>query len=466
VLSPDGEKLFYLARFEKGNDLWVTETRTKDTKILVKDAGFAMEMSKDGKALFVVGPGGVSKIETESGKRTPVTVNGEMNLNYVAEKSYIFDHAWRQVVKKFYVTDLHGVDWKFYYNEYKKFLPHINNNHDYAEMLSELLGELNASHTGCRYSPQQPNTDATASLGLFYDDTYTGNGLKISEVIERGPLATAKSKVRAGHIIEKIDGEDITPNQDYNALLNRKAGKNTLLSLLDPTTSTRWEETLKPISRGEEGQLLYRRWVENRRKEVDKLSNGTIGYVHVRGMNDASYRTTVEEVLGRNANKESLIVDTRFNGGGWLHDDLATFLSGKKYIDIIPRGEKRGHEPFKKWIKPTAILVGESNYSDAHMFPFAYRANEIGKIIGMPIPGTGTAVWWEQQIDPTLVFGIPQVGMVGMDGKYLENTQLEPDVKVKNDPEIISKGRDQQVERAVQELKKASTKPVGLGSSN
>ncbi|MFN8355672.1 MAG: S41 family peptidase [Spirosomataceae bacterium] len=466
VLSPDGEKLYYLARFEKGNDLWVTETRTKDTKILVKDAGFAMEMTKDGKALFVVGPTGVSKIETESGKRTPVTINGEMNLNYVAEKSYIFDHAWRQVVKKFYVTNLHGVDWKFYYDEYKRFVPHINNNHDFAEMLSELLGELNASHTGCRYSPQGGVTDATASLGLFYDESYTGNGLKIAEVMERGPLHIAKSKVKAGHIIEKIDGEDITADKDFNALLNRKAGKNTLLSLFDPTTNTRWEETLKPISRGEESQLLYRRWVEARRKEVDKLSNGTVGYVHVRGMNDASYRTTVEEVLGKNANKESLIVDTRFNGGGWLHDDLATFLNGKKYIDIVPRGEKRGYEPFKKWIKPSVVLVGESNYSDAHMFPFAYRANEIGKIVGMPIPGTGTAVWWEQQIDPTLVFGIPQVGMVGTDGKYLENTQLEPDVKVKNEPEVLSKGRDQQIERAVQELKKSSTKPVGLGSSN
>jgi C-terminal processing protease CtpA/Prc len=158
-------------------------------------------------------------------------------------------------------------------------------------------------------------------------------------------------------------------------------------------------------------------------------------------------------------------VDTRFNGGGWLHDDLATFLSGKKYLDIVPRGIKMGHEPFRKWTKPSAVLVGESNYSDAHMFPFAYREHSLGKIIGMPIPGTGTAVWWEAQIDPTLVFGIPQVGMVALDGKYLENTQLEPDVKMMNQPEVVAKGRDQQLEKAVEELRKeAPAKVPTIGS--
>lgn len=187
--------------------------------------------------------------------------------------------------------------------------------------------------------------------------------------------------------------------------------------------------------------MLYTRWVENRRKEVEKLSGGKVGYVHVRGMNDESFRTVYEDVLGKNSQKESLIVDTRFNGGGWLHDDLVTLLSGKKYIDIYPREKHRGQEPFRKWTKPSVVLMGEGNYSDAHMFPYSYRANGIGKLIGMPVPGTGTAVWWETQIDPTLVFGIPQVGMLDMNGKYLENNQLEPDVKVANDPSVLDTGK-------------------------
>jgi len=462
VLSKDGEKLYYLAQFEKTTDLWVTELRTKETKLLCKDAGTGMEISEDGKFIFVISNGNIVKIETEGGKRENVNIKGEMNLNYLAEKAYIFDHAWRQVVKKFYVTDLHGVDWNFYYQEYKRFLPFINNNHDFAEMMSEMLGELNASHTGCRFSPPQVNTDATANLGIFLDETYAGNGLKIAEIIAKSPLDNAKSKVKAGCIIEKIDDAVVRNDMDFYQLLNRKSGQLTLLSVFDPKTNTRFEEAVKPITRGEENELIYQRWVDNRRKEVEAASGGKVGYVHVRGMNDQSYRTVVDEVLGKHIDKDALIVDTRFNGGGWLHDDLATFLSGKKYMDMVPREQKMGLEPMRKWTKPTTVLVGESNYSDAHLFPVTFKAYDIGKTVGMPVPGTGTAVWWEQQIDPTLVFGIPQVGMVGLNGEYMENTQFEPDIKIKNDPEVILKGKDQQIEKAVQDLLlQANPNPIG-----
>jgi tricorn protease len=466
LLSPDGEKLFYLAQFEGSSDLWVTETRTKETKLLAKNAGYGMVMSQDGKSIFVIANGNIAKIDAESGKRDGVSISGEMNLNYQVEKAYIFDHAWRQVTKKFYLSNLHGVDWQFYYDEYRRFLPYLTNNYDFTEMLSEMLGELNASHTGSGYRRPQDNEDATASLGIFPDYTFQGNGIKISELIDKGPLHNALSRVKAGHVIEKIDGVAIAPTQDYHALLNRKAGKLTLLSLLDPATNTRYEQTLKPITRGQENELLYRRWVENRRQEVEKTSGGKVGYVHVRGMDDASFRTVVDEVMGRNYTKESLIVDTRFNGGGWLHDDLATFLSGKKYMDMVPREQKMGMEPMRKWTKPVVVLMSESNYSDAHLFPVAFKAYDIGKTVGMPVPGTGTAVWWETQIDPTIYFGIPQVGMVDRQGKYAENNQLEPDVKSKLDPAVIRLGRDQQIEKAVEELlKKEEPKPGGIGGN-
>ncbi|MCC5928742.1 MAG: PD40 domain-containing protein [Cyclobacteriaceae bacterium] len=451
VLSKDGEKLYYLARFEKGTDLWSTELRTKETKLISKDAGSSLKLSDDGKLLFLISNGNIVKINTENDKKENVSIKGEMKHNYLAEKAYIFDHAWRQVVEKFYVTDLHNVDWTFYREEYKKFLPHINNNHDFAEMLSEMLGELNASHTGCRYSPTQNNGDVTASLAIFIDEKHEGAGIKIAEVIKNGPFDKAGSKVRSGMVIEKIDGETF---QNYYHALNRKTGQFTLISLLDPSNNTRFDQVVKPISLSDERELLYQRWVENRRQETEKVSGGKIGYVHVRGMNDGSYRTVYEEVMGRHYSKEGLVVDTRFNGGGWLHDDLATFLSGNQYMSMVPREQTMGREPMSKWVKPVNLLMGESNYSDAHLFPVTFKAYDIGKTVGMPVPGTGTAVWWEQQIDPTLVFGIPQVGMVDMQGNYMENTQLEPDIKVNNEPGVMTLGRDQQIEKAVEDLLK------------
>jgi tricorn protease len=279
------------------------------------------------------------------------------------------------------------------------------------------------------------------------------NGLRVVEVMDRGPLDNSDSKIKPGVILEKIDGIEISPSENVYGLLNRKKDKNTLLSLYNPTTGERWEETTKPISLGAENQLRYRRWVENSRKMVDSLSNGEIGYVHVRSMNDESYRTVYEETLGKNGSKKALVVDTRFNGGGWLHDDLATFLNGKKYMSFVPRDQELGTEPQFKWTKPSIVVMSESNYSDAHMFPYTYKALGIGKLVGMPVPGTGTAVWWER-LQNGMVFGIPQVGMVGNDGKYLENQQLEPDIKVANDPAAVSKGQDQQLEAAVKELEK------------
>jgi len=413
-----------------------------------------MELSPDGKFLFVFADGRVVKIDAESGRAEPIGVNTEMVLNYSAEKAYIFDHAWRQMKQKLIFPDLAGVDWDSYYAAYKRFLPYINNNYDYAEMMSEMLGEMNVSHTGAYYTPQFPTGDQTASLGVLFDTVFPETGVKIAEVIQGGPVDLAASGVRAGHIIEAIDGTKIDASMDFYKLLNRKAGKYTLISVYDPVTNKRWDESVKPVSRGEENELLYKRWVRQRRAETEKLSGGKIGYIHVRSMNDASMRAAVDEALGLNIGKDAIIVDTRFNGGGSIHEQLSDFLSGKKYFDVLPHGQYIGSEPFDKWIKPSIVLVGESNYSDAHIFPLAYKGKGIGQVLGMPVPGTGTFVWWENQIDPTIRYGIPMGCWRSLDGKCGENNQMEPDILVRNEPEVMASGRDQQIEAAVKELMK------------
>lgn len=457
VVTADGSKIYYLAAFEKGYDLWVTETRTKETKILAKLGGSpsGIELSKDGKSVFVTNNGSLLKID-DSGKPTPISISSEMVLDAAKERAYIFDHCWRQVKEKFYDPTIHGIDWKMFKDTYAKFLPHINNNYDFQELLSEMLGELNGSHTGGRYSPQMQNPDVTAALGLLYDETYTGNGLKVTEVIAGGPIDKAISKIKAGCIIEKIDGETLVNTEDWAKYLNRKMGKNTLLSVLDPKSNTRFEESVKPILFGEESVLMYKRWTNMMYNLVDKLSGGKVGYVHVQGMNDGSYRTTIDEVMGRNKNKEALIVDTRFNGGGWLHNDLNTFLSGKSYLSFAPQGNPvPPTEPMDRWSKPSCVVMSEGNYSDAFIFPYVYKANGIGKLIGMPVPGTGTAVWWETQIDPTIVFGIPMVATIGKENRPTENLQLEPDMKVLLPYEDLLNGKDPQIEAAVKEMLKS-----------
>jgi Tol biopolymer transport system component len=454
ILTKDGKKLYYLSKFEKGYDLWMKDMIKNETKLVLKleGGGGAMQMDEDGKNLYMISGKNFIKVGTKDNKKKVIGYNAEFDLNYQGEREYMFEHVWRQVREKFYDPNLQGVDWDYYKKEYQKFLPYINNNYDFAEMLSEMLGELNASHTGSGYRHNDPDGDKTASLGAFFDWGFDGDGLRIVEVVEKGPLNTAGSKIIRGTIIEKIDGKEILAGESYFGLLNHKAGKPTLLSLYNPQSGEHWDEAVKPVSYRTFNQLLYDRWVKSRREATEKLSDGRLGYVHVRSMNSASFREIYSEILGRNHNKEAIIVDTRFNGGGWLHNDLAILLSGQKYVELWPNGEYFGNEPMNQWTKPSVVLMSESNYSDAHFFPYTYTTLEIGKTVGMPVPGTATAVWWEALLDPGLFFGIPQVGIKDRDGNYLENQQLEPDIKQNNDYNIVVTNRDQQLERSVDYL--------------
>jgi C-terminal processing protease CtpA/Prc len=159
-------------------------------------------------------------------------------------------------------------------------------------------------------------------------------------------------------------------------------------------------------------------------------------------------------LLGKHFDKEAVVVDTRFNGGGWLHNDLAKLLTGNEYFSMHVRGREYRGDPLDQWNKPSVLLINEGNYSDAHAFSYTYDQLDIGEMVGMPVPGTMTAVWWETGISGDFRAGVPQVGMKNTKGEYLENNQTEPDHLVKNDPESVEKGQDKQVEKAVEVLLK------------
>ena len=455
VLSDDGNALYYQAAFEDGYDLWKHDLQDNSTKIIMKGVGHGnMLADKDFKNLYLCADNAIKKIDISSSSFKNIEFEARFNYKPYKERQYMFDHVWQQVKDKFYTKDLHGVDWDGYRKAYERFLPYINNNYDFRDMLSEMLGELNASHTGARYYGNGAKLK-TATLGLFFDDTYEGNGLKVEEVIKRGPFAVKNTGVTKGCILEKIDGDSILQHQDYNAMLDGKAGKPVHISVYDPSAKKHFDVTIKPISKGEQNDILYKRWVDRNRALVDSLSHGRLAYVHVKAMDSESFRTVFEELLNnKNRNKDAVIVDERHNGGGWLHDDLCTLLSGKQYQSFVPRGQNIGKDPWNKWTKPSCVMICEDDYSNGHGFPFVYKTLGIGKLIGSPMAGTMTAVWWETMIDPTMIFGIPQVGCMDMQGHYGENNQLDPDVKVYNTPEDYLNGNDQQLKRAVEEMLK------------
>ena len=455
ILSPGGDTLYYEARFEDGYDLWRHEMREgKTTLVMKKVNGGDLQADSTFKSLFAMSEGRIKKIDLAKSEIKDVVFEARFNDKPYQERRYLFDHIWQQVKDKFYDPKLHGVDWQGYHDNYARFLPYINNNFDFSEMASEMLGELNASHTGCRYYPNGASLQ-TAELGLLYDSHYRGDGLKVAEVIKRGPFAVRNTGVTPGCIIEKIDGQRILRNSDYTSLMDGRAGKDLRVSVFNPKTNKHFDVQVRPISRNAQRELLYKRWVDHNRDLVDSLSHGQLAYVHVKAMDSESFRTVFSELLSdKNHNRKAAIIDERHNGGGWLHDDLCTLLSGKEYQEFIAHGKYVGRDPWNKWVKPSCVMICEDDYSNGHGFPFVYKTLGIGKLVGAPVAGTMTAVWWETQMDRSLVFGIPQVGCRDMNGQYGENHQLDPDVEVYNTPEDYLKGDDEQLKKAVETMLK------------
>ncbi len=449
-LSPKGDKLYYLAMANEGTaKLYVRDIREDETSVLASDIRGGFIPDKKGENLFFLSGSGMKKLALESGDTEAIGFEASYDRHPSLEREYIYDHVWRQVRDKFYDPAIHGVDWDGYGEHYRRFLPYISNSTDLAILLSELLGELNASHTGVSsYATTSPSLH-TATLGAFFDNAYEGDGLKVEALLPRSPLASPKAGVQPGDIIMTIDGKPIPAGRDYFPLLDGKAGHPTVLTVRKADGSEK-SITVKPLD--SDASLQYQAWVERNEALVDSLSGGRIGYVHIQGMDSPSFRTAYDRLLGKYRNCDAVIVDTRFNGGGWLHNDVALLLSGREYARYAPRGQYIGSEPFSQWTKPSVMLVNEANYSDAYGTPYTYQALGIGDLVGAPVPGTMTAVWWEEQIDPTIVFGIPQVTVLGRDGKPLENRQLIPEITVYNTPAETTSGNDLQIRAAVDNL--------------
>ena len=231
ALSKDGEKLYFMTSFEKGYDLWELDVREKSMKILKKMGQGGAHLAVNGDNIFLLSGGNLQKVD-KGGKSTPIKFDATMELDLAAEREYMFNHVFLQTEKRFFMKDHHGVDLEMMKKAYQPFLAHINNNYDFSIMLSEILGELNVSHTGSGYRPSSKG-DATAEFGVLLDLDYKGDGLKIAEVVEGCPFDKKSSKVKAGSVIQKIDGVEITKDMDYYPLLNNKSGKTVLVTISD-----------------------------------------------------------------------------------------------------------------------------------------------------------------------------------------------------------------------------------------
>ncbi len=412
-------------------------------------------MDDAGTALFGVGPAGLERILLDDGRTTAIPFTAPMDYDPRGEMAWLFQHVWQMTYSKFYDPGMHGRDWDAIRDDYVRYLPGLQQWEDFCDVLGEMAGELNASHMGCYWLHPPDLADATAALGIYEDPRHDGPGVKVQQVLVGGPCDLSMHRLTPGSVITELDGEPVLHNEHLHALLNGKAGSPVELAVMDPGASGLKRFVVTPVSLAAEKALTADQWVERRRARTEELSGGRIGYLHLSFMNRENYQRAVDYVFGEGRDKDGLVIDIRYNGGGNLHDQLVTLFTGEVAADFRARdGFHASRIPADRWGKPSILLANAASYSDGSIFPHLYQRLKIGPVVGARVPGTGTAVWWMLLLNGNIKYGIPQLGAKDRTTGWFENHETVPELLVYNTPDDVAAGRDPQLDAAVARLMK------------
>jgi tricorn protease len=373
----------------------------------------------------------------------------------------MFDDAWRTMKYRFYDAKMHGFDWDGARAKYRPVVAFVADRAELLNLINEMIGELNASHTGAaagfagRGGGAAGGGIGAGHLGMDLEaDNQTGR-YRVSYIYEEGPADRDWVKAAVGNYLLSIDGKPVKAGDDYDELLAHRLNRKVTLTLnTGASEKDSWTTRLEPISSGAYRELRYERWVKERRTLVDSLSGGKVGYLHIQSMNPASLRK-FEKELREYRNKDALVIDERWNGGGNIEQELLAILVQRQYQVWQPRGTEPTERPFAGYFGPKVVLQNWRSASNAEMFPAGFRALGLGKVIGTRTMGAVIGTGSYSLIDGSTV-RTPSVGVFLADQTRtnMENYGVKPDIDVENSPEDNLAGRDRQLEVAVQELLK------------
>jgi tricorn protease len=481
AIAPDGNKVAYTSFESDGTiDLWLASvprgniTRLTHGNLRPRRLTWSKKQSNtiyflDSEGHIRTARPGLGGLEALlSGDRSPRSFGGDatmlsfrvkMTIDRDEEFLEMFDQSWRALAENFYDAKFHGANWNAVRAKYRPLVKHIAMKEDLYALIHLMLGELNASHLGIGGFAHVPQ-EMTADLGLIFDETYRGPGLKIAEVLKRGPADKRGINLRPGEFIVSIDGAKITEHSDLSKLLNGKSGETVVLQVAnsatadprDPKAFRRVE--VQATSRAAVASLMYERWTEKNAKRVAELSKGTLGYIHIPSMDKAGLDRFVRALYSDNFDKEAIVLDVRYNGGGFTHDQVLNYLGGREHTLFRQRYGGEGlvlRADDRKWTKPLVLLINNRSYSDAEIFPSAFKTLGLGKVVGQATPGHVIGTSEIQLIDGSL-FRIPRTGVFNSRGEDMEKAGVVPDIAVDNNPDQLARGIDTQLERAVQVL--------------
>ena len=462
AVSADGSRIAFRATQDGQSDLWVassdggqvtrlTTGDSKPTQIQWSRLFPSQIYYRDGggniRNIFVGGPPG-------SGPST-IPFQAKMMIRQDELFAEIFDQAWRALNDHFYDPQFHGANWTAVREKYRALVKHCALKEDLYTLISLMLGELNASHLGISNNLGSADQE-TADLGLVFDRTYAGPGLKITDILKGGPCDRRGLAIRSGDVLLAVDGETINGKVDISKLLNDKVGEAVVLSLVsdpaDPKSKRRIE--VQGARRATVAGLRYEHWIEGNAQRVARLSKEKLGYIHIPAMDEPGLTRFVRALYSDNFDKDGIVLDVRFNGGGFTHDKILNFLGGKEHTIFAHRDGGHGlvlNSFDRKWTKPLVLLINNRSYSDAEIFPHAFRSYGLGKLVGQKTGAHVIGTRNIQLIDGSS-FRTPRIGVHTVKGVNMEKEGVAPDVEVLCHPDELARGEDPQLERAVQVL--------------
>lgn len=462
AISNDGSRIAFRASND-GDDLWVADSNggsvTRITTGGMKPSQIQWSKLFSTQLYFRDGNGqirtaNVGATATPGNQTAVVPFTAKLTIRQGDQFLEIFDQSWRALSDNFYDPSFHGADWRALRDRYRPILKHVAMKEDLYNLIYLMLGELNASHLGISGTITVPE-QTTADLGLIFDRRHTGPGLKIAEILKHGPADQRGTKIRPGDILLSIDGESLDGTVDPATLLNDKAGETVSLSITsnpdDPRGARRIE--LTPTTRPKIGELYYQRWVDKNTGIVDRLSKGTLSYIHLPSMDEAGLDKFLR-ALYDSFDKDGIVLDMRYNGGGYTHETILNYLLGKEHTKFNTRNGASGlalNSNDRKWTKPITLVVNNRSYSDAEIFPNAFREHGLGKIVGQTTGGMVIGTRNINLIDGSS-FRTPRIGVTTSKGVNMDKEGVRPDVLIEIHPDQLARGEDPQLEKAVEVL--------------
>ena len=467
VVSKDGKKIYFTARSDGsgGRNLYRVKWDGKEPKQLTKGGQnpYGVSLEPTGDALYFLQKGSLSKLDSKSDKATPMPHIARMNIDHKLERAQIFEEAWSALNEGFYDPDFHGKDWKGLKKKYKKWALSASTSQDFYYVFNLMLGQLNASHMGLRGSNnEETQQESTGRLGI--EVVPEKEGVKVVHIVPRTPADKVKSKLYVDDVITSVNGQKVKSNINFFGLLAGEAENQVLLKVKGTDGKVREVVTRPSESINTE---LYEEWIRKKKALTEKYSNSRLGYIHIRGMNLPSFERFERELMASGLGKEGIVIDVRYNGGGWTTDYLMAVLNVKQHAYTIPRGAAKNLDennkfrqyypyserlPLSSWTKPSIAICNESSYSNAEIFSHAYKTLGIGKLVGMPTFGAVISTGGQRLLDGSFVRMPFRAWYVKATGENMENGPAIPDVIIDNPPASRAKGEDAQLKKSVELL--------------